>query len=72
MIAVLKEDCDHGRCPHKMSYFLFFVRTATMTVALTKCHIFESVLTENYDHESQSSYQHCHHQQTPLPVTDIE
>ena len=41
----------------------FFIRIAC---DLTKCPIFESVLTENCDHESQFSYQYHHHQQTPV------
>jgi len=45
------EDCDF--------------KTAVMITVLTKCPISESVLIEDSNHESQSSYQHRHHQQTP-------
>jgi len=45
-----------------------------MIAALIKCHISESVLTEDCDHESQSSYQHQHqyHQHArPLTSNDL-
>jgi len=40
---------------------VFFINTAIMIAVLTKFPISESVLTEDYDHESQPSYQHRHH-----------
>jgi len=49
---------------------VLFIRAAIMNTILTKYPISDSVLTEDCDHESQSSYQHCHYQQTPS--TNIE
>ena len=60
-------DCEHGHNLNKMTYFWVFVKLQSWSHhdhSPHKSPISESVLIENYDHESQFSYQHCHHQQT--------